>query len=505
MRLLPTLVAVLTALTLAACGGRSDPVADAPDSGALSSGPAAALAAAPDASLAAPSPDAATLLPPVTPEKSMLIVTTQATVSGSRLLGKYADAKRARGMSVTVATEADYGGPGEKGRTRALRIRAWLRGQYQRFGYLLLVGDPGTEYGDVPMLKVWPRDDLANSCGGIDCETSGTDSFYANPNGEWDLNGNGRYAEWGVDDQAGGVDLFPYLTVGRFPVYFGDTDELDRLLEHVLAYMNADPGALAYRKKLLFAKSFVFFKGEIFFPNTPPIEASVDTAETSEWFIKNYLPPERGASYTRLYEREGVVVSKYPSDQALTEDGFVEEWRKGYGMIWWGGHGAPTGVARTVWTADPNQNGAADGDEIKSSRLIVTEDSERLDGAPAGFVVATSCYVGRIEVPDALSYSLIRHGAAVGVIASSAPASVDESAFEKMGPQLDRSHFDIDRVGVMVFDGLLRGESAGRLVAKARLELAPDNDIDAFQAKMMINFYGDPSLTLYDSAADVRY
>jgi hypothetical protein len=441
---------------------------------------------------------------PIPPERGLLIVTTAAIAAGSQQLEPFAAAKRQRGMRVVIATEADYGGAEERGVARARRIREWLRSQYFDFGYLLLIGDPSTQYGDVPMLKVRPRDDLANACGGIDCETSGTDAFYANPNGEWDLDGNGWYGEHGVDDGPGGLDLWPELTVGRLPVYFGDVAELDLTLERLLAYTNADPEAIAYRKRILFAKSFVFFKGEVFFPNTPPIGEDVDTAVTSEWFIRNYLPAERGVGYTRLYERTGHVTSKYPSEGALTEESFIAEWKKGYGLVWWGGHGAPTAVARTVWRGDANANAAADDDELESPALIKTEDAALLDGTPGGFVVATSCYVGRIEVPNALSYTLLRYGAAVGVIASSAPASADEGAFERMGTSLDRSRFDVDRLGVMVFDGLLHGEPAGRLVTRARIELGPQNDVDSYQQKLMLNFYGDPTATLYDSAADAR-
>ena len=42
---------------------------------------------------------------------------------------------------------------------------------------------------------------------------------------------------------------------------------------------------------------------------------------------------------------------------------------------------------------------------------------------------------------------------------------------------------------------------AGRRVGRNQ---RAGNDIDSFQEKLMLNFYGDPTLTLYDSAADVR-
>lgn len=440
---------------------------------------------------------------PITPQRSMLILTTSQIATDSSKLDDFVEAKRARGMHVVVATEEDYGGEDEQGRDRAVRVHEWLKTRYREFGYLLLIGDPSTQYGDMPMLKVHPVDNLDQSCGGIDCETSGTDAYYADPLGDWDLNGNGEYGEYGIDDGPGGVDFEPELAVGRIPVYFGDTEELDRTLEKTLGYMNADPSEIGYRRSVLMAKSVVFIEGQRFFPNHPRIEETIDTAVPSEWFIRNYLPPERGVKVTRMYEQDGIAPSTFPSDLALTQEAFLEEWKRGHGMVWWGGHGSPRSVVRTTWTSDVNGDQLPDG-EVGSPPLIDSSEVDRLEGTPGGFVVATSCLVGRIEVPDALSYKLLRHGAAVGVVASSAPASVDEKSFEDMGPELDRSVFDIDYLAVMVLDGLLSGEPAGRIVGDSRLILGEANSELSYQAKLMLNYYGDPSLTLYDTIADIR-
>jgi hypothetical protein len=406
-------------------------------------------------------------------------------------------------MTVDIATEDAFGGPDERGHARAVRIQTYLRDHYRDYGYLMLIGDPGTQYGDMPMLKVHPRSDMSGICGEIDCETAGTDAAFANPIGNWDLDGNGEFGEYGKDNASGGVDLRPEMAVGRIPVYFGNTQDLDTTLSHIISYMNASAETTAYRKKALFAKAFIFFRGEVFFPNTPPISQDTDDAVISEWFIKNYLPPSRGITATRLYEREGVVSSSFPSDQALTQDNFIAEWKKGYGMIWWGGHGQPRGVARTVWANDKNKDGLADG-ELSNPPLIDSDHADLLEGAPGGFVVASSCLVGRVEVPDALSYKLLLRGAAVGVVASSAPASVDNQAFDTMGPVLNLDAYDLDRAGAMVFDELIRGETVGKAMSTAKAQLAPSNDIVSYAQKLMTNFYGDPSLSLYDSIGDVE-
>jgi len=188
-----------------------------------------------------------------------------------------------------------------------------------------------------------------------------------------------------------------------------------------------------------------------------------------------------------MYERDEIRPSIFDCDRPLTRDTFIDEWKRGYGMVWWGGHGSPRSVVRTIWADDVNGDDLPD-DEMESPPLIDSPAAEDLDGTPGGFVVATSCLVGRIEVPDSLSYKLLRHGAAVGVVASSAPATVDEKSFEDMGPELDRSTFDMDRLGVMVLDGLLAGEPAGRIVGDSRLILGEADGETSYQAKLMLNY-----------------
>ena len=58
--------------------------------------------------------------------ETLLILTSEDVVARSGSLAPFVAAKRARGVDVVVATEADYGAAGLAGQERALAIRAWL-------------------------------------------------------------------------------------------------------------------------------------------------------------------------------------------------------------------------------------------------------------------------------------------------------------------------------------------------------------------------------------------
>lgn len=90
-------------------------------------------------------------------EKNLFIVTTDKIVGSSAKLAEFVAAKEARGFTVTLATQTDYGAKDKQGFERAVAIRAWLTENTAPGDYLLLIGDANAQYGDVPMFIVWPR------------------------------------------------------------------------------------------------------------------------------------------------------------------------------------------------------------------------------------------------------------------------------------------------------------------------------------------------------------
>jgi len=440
---------------------------------------------------------------PVTGERGgLLILTTRDFVARSEVLPRFVAQKERRGFRVRVVDEDDFGGDGLVGQPRALRIRDYLR-LVRDHGYthLLLIGDGHPQYGDVPMFTVWPRHaqpaDLCLSAFALDCRSCQTDQLYANLTGDWDLNGNGRPGEHGLDEGPGGIDFHPDLIVGRIPVYLGRVDEGDRILQHALDYMNQSSAQAAYRRRVLLMGAMLYYRGqELAAVN---VAQDLDGAATGEWMVQHVLRGQPGVTYRRLYEREGIAPSSSPGDAALTAESATVELGRGYGMVFWSGHGLPTRVVRVVWNGDDDNDGKADHAELTSPPFLRAQDAEQIAPGQPGFAVAASCEVGSADVPHNLSHSLLLAGAVVGMVGSSSVTPGSETATQ---PELDRKLFGADNAAVLMFEGLLAGESAAAAFARARETLGQAQSADVLAGKMMLNYFGDPTLTLEDTGPE---
>ena len=433
-------------------------------------------------------------------EKSLLILTTQAVVEQSLVLDDFVQAKEARGFRVRVATEADYGAQGMKGQERGLEIRRWLKSVKNEFTFLLIIADADYEYGEIPMFRAWPRHELPEGqCFqfDIDCRSCITDWPYAEVTGDWDLNGNGQLGETGLDDGAGGIEFNPEFHLGRIPVYFGEVGDVDAILEKTLDYMNQSGSELDYRKSILFPSAFFYFRGQEMTLD------DVDGAESSEWFIANVLSEREDVDYFTMYEEEGVVTSKYKSDRPLTQENLIDEWNNGYGMVFWGGHGLEKTVVRTVWARDDNGNDRAEATEIEAPMMIESDDAYELPVDRLAFVLGQSCEIGSAEVPGNLAWSLLRYGGAIGAVASSSVTPGSGMDCADVDSELLVTTYGSDNLGIYFFRELINGTYAGSAFAQSKVELGTEPGREVYAGKMMINYFGDPSVRLYESAADV--
>lgn len=434
--------------------------------------------------------------------KGLIIVTTDNIVKNSAVLNDFIKEKEFRGFKVKVATETNYDTEGKKGSERAEMIRNWLLKNSKDFSFLLLIGDAHPVYGDVPMWKVWPRHTYSpNECGGfaVDCRSFDTDALYSNLDGNWDKNKNGQYGEHTLDQGDGGISFEPALAVGRIPVYFDDTDELDIILQNAINYGNQTEEQITYRKKVLLPASFYYFKGQKMTTYTWPY--SLDGAENANWLHHNYLS-EDDVTVTTMYEQVGVITSEFESDIPLTNENLMSEWEKNYGIIMWFGHGLPKSVVRTVWDDDTNSDGNAQSTEMSHPLLIDSDSVLSKTFAKPGFVVAVSCEVGSVEVPENLTHSMLLKNAAVGVLASTSVTPGDATDNSDLESELDIENFGAGNSGIFMIKGLLEGKSAALAYSDSRHSLGTGNSIETLAGKMMMNYYGDPTLTLYDNVDD---
>ncbi|MBU1069708.1 hypothetical protein KJ975_09100 [Myxococcota bacterium] len=437
-------------------------------------------------------------------QKAMIIVTTRKIVSQSARLADFVRAKEARGYLVDVATEDDYGAAGETGLPRALAIRAFLQSVHADYSYALLIGNAHADYGDVPMWRVWARHAWSSTnCGGfpLDCRAHETDYPYADLTGDWDLNGNGQYGEAGLDQGEGGIDLVPELMVSRLPVYFDDMRELDAMLSAAIDFGDAAPADLAYRRRVLLPAAFFYFKGQELVGYSYP--DNVDGAESAQWFLHRVIEPAEGYSATRMYEREGIATSAFDSELALTRENLISTWHDGYGMIFWMGHGLEKEVARVIWTADANGDGKAQDTEMTSTLFIHSDDAEAIGSGRPGFVVGVSCEIGSAETYRNLTSELLLHGAAVGMLGSSSVTPGSTTDWADPDSELELVKSGADNIGVLFFQDLIAGKTAGEAIWNAKVLAGAVDDAEALAGRTMLNFFGDPTLRLDSSSADV--
>jgi hypothetical protein len=419
-----------------------------------------------------------------------VITTAELAAASETLLDAWTALRSSQGYTVRIATDdpanpfyfdESTGDPTED--TRADRIRKWLIDNREELdlGWVLLIGNPdpsGAALYPIPM-KI---------CAVYDGTAAPTDFYYANLTDDFDGNGNGTYCE--EDDD---VDFVPDVYVGRLPVYSDGAAAVDEMLERILAYEEESlSGDLEWRRRVLLPDSIYFYKYQ--YCDTGYMRW--DGATVGEWFIREELRP-RGLVWTAMYEREGHEPSQFESHFQVDSWHMVDQWSRGYGFVFWTGHGSSSGVYRTVWTGDPNDNLCADWEELSSPEFMAQSLTGMLESAPPPFVVHGSCSNATPETADNLGYNLLRRGA-IATLAATRSAITwhwpdeDPEVWEK--PSVIDG--DVIDMTTEYAQSVLHGGEAGRAHGDM-IALTSDfyGDMAAYQ-KSIQNLYGDPLVRL---------
>ena len=396
-----------------------------------------------------------------------VIITTDAMVQNSTKLEAFIAHKTSRGFSVLVVTEADFDGlTGQAPNHRAEKIREWLINHYASYGieYVLLIGDP-TPYengeGDIPMKMCWPRLGVGTY------EEAPTDAFFADLTGNWDLDWDGYYGEWGDDTGSGGVDFAPEVWVGRIPVYNADYDGLDAILQKIMDYENET--AIGWRKSILLPMSFS--------------TSTYDGAPLAEQMMDDFLDPKAYFSLSQYQQGGGAcgLNSAYPSDEELLGGTVVRDrWAADpYGIVLWWGHGGPT-------SASVGSDGCWEG------TLFSTTQTPSLDDTHPAFTYQCSCLNGYPENSGNLQYKILRQG---GI------ATVGATRVSWFNTGVGYGGFDGSStnsgIGYEFVDRLTQHLTGGQSLFEAKLAVVGNL---IFNSRLMnfydFNLYGDPSVPL---------
>ncbi len=447
------------------------------------------------------------------PRQELVILTTAEIVGSSELLPDFVTFRAAEGWEVRLVTEEEWDLPtGTDGDEPADRIRAFLIDEYtdDPGAYLLLIGDPDPDEGDVPMKWVRPLIDVVHwypEWLADEMDPIPTDFYYADLDGDWDCDGDGQYGEYPDDDGAGCVDFGPELYVGRLPVHGGSGEGLDELLARALERdLEADK---SYRHGVLLPAALFGLAGAPA-PSGDAYAAHDDGACIAHTVHRD-LPEAFQEGATRLFEDEGVLHSPYPHEGPLERDEVVARWNEGRGIVLWCGHGSPSGVYRTVWDADLDGDDLADEDECAYPAFLQSPDADAMADAPGAFTFHVSCDNGFPEVQDNIGTALLRGGAAATATASR-PAfgvTVDFGEIWEPRPELATS----STAGYFYAMQITDGATAGEALAYTKYALPGDGWLDeegydftgaAWTTRVEYNLYGDPtrSLELCDIDAD---
>ncbi len=415
------------------------------------------------------------LLTPSAEATSYIIITTNEIEGNSTKLADFVTHKSNLGFSVEVITEAEYTS-GVTCDERANNIRAWLVINYpsdkKNIEYVLLIGNPHPTTFDsntsIPMKMCWPRNAQTSY------KESPTDFFFADLTGNWNIDGDDYYGEFGSasapqgwqDFAAGGVDRAPEVYVGRIP-YYGTIADLDSILQKIIDYPKANGN---WYKSALLPMSFS--------------DVSTDGAYLGEDIINYILTPNSHSKYTLYQQGNGPCGndSVYPSDQELRGGTVVRDhWAAhDYGFVAWWAHGGQTsaGVGYT---------------DCDDGTLLQSNDCSFLDDDHPAFVLQISCTNGYPENSSNLGYSLLKQGAIATISASRVSWYAIGSWDITIGPGYgDNASYAYYMMKKMIAEGNTVGEA--NFWCRENFDLGWSGT--SFMNCTDFNIYGDPATSL---------
>lgn len=397
-----------------------------------------------------------------------VVMTTDAIYSDSTNLYGLVSHKRALGYVVHVVTETAVDGAsaatgwnevtGQAPDGKADRMRKWLQNNYVSMGikYVLLIGNPNPAADELPMKElhyqayVYP----------VDC-------YFSDLTGNWDIDGNGLYGNETNDvELAGGVDLVPEVYVGRIPVYPMNPEWRGILRGIVRKIIHYElEGDVAWRRAGLLPESFS--------------DLNTDGGWLGYHTQNNVLAPQGYGSHT-LYE-QGSVSTNYDSvlvsDEELLDGTTARNWMtNSYGAVLWWAHGWSRGAV--VYT----------GGDVFNSYLCPLLADER----PAA-IFMSSCSCGEPSDDLNISYSMLCNGG----IASVAAGQVSWYYSCQWSPSEAKGHnasMGYDFMRKVVADGATFGQALAQVKQEAD---------GWWNNRYTFSLYGDPSLSINDTGADV--
>lgn len=367
----------------------------------------------------------------------LVIVTTESAKNSLAQLDAFIQSKESRGFTVSVVTEDIWGGG--TGVTAADNLHQWVRDNYLAMGidYILIIGDPSPETGDIPMKTAHAY---------YSGKKAATDFYYSDVTGNWDIDGDGKFGE--LDDlstkKAGGIDAIPDIVVGRIPLYDKKYADVDHILEKTIAYETESAEEVQWRENMMLIMDG-YYGGEGYEVG----EAIYDDLSGTSW------------DFYRMYSRN----VNGCDDFSITEQEVTDEWKTGaYGVVSWLTHGK----------------------ETAAMHIMNNEYAQELSDSSPSFVLMGSCLNGKPDVKNNLAYTILLNGA-VGVVAGSETTIFKQPMGNFQGSSYNHG-FIHGFTTILAKDKPFVGDALSIVKEQA--------DMGCWKNYCAFNLYGDPTLGL---------
>lgn len=253
--------------------------------------------------------------------RGLAIITTSSIESGSQKLQNYITMKEKKGYDVHLITDS----------WTSSKLRSWMKDNYESLNieFALLIGNPTTSSGDVPMYM--------NS-------KTPTEWYYQ------ELSGSGISSS----------DVYAEVHIGRIPVYTsGDIQKLDNILEKTIAYENANKDDIGWRFKVLLSMK--------------PIDDRTQAYELGEQ-IKDHTLIPCNWEYYRIYA-DDYNLNPPPEVTSVTSSNTQKAWKDEQpGCVFWDTHGSSTSSSGMISVNDV--------DELDDTHPVITFQGACLNAKP---------------------------------------------------------------------------------------------------------------------------
>ncbi len=380
-----------------------------------------------------------------------VVITTTGVLNQSTQLIPFVLSKQAKGFSTHLITENVWGGG--IGDTAADRIRSFLQTYLNEWNirYVLLIGDPRCDVGEVPMKRAWPRLGLS----GLEGQDAPTDFYYADLSNTWDPDSDGNFgSQYDYLNYYNGPDRFAEVSVGRIP-YYGNIGDLDGILEKTISYQNTPQAETGWRMQTLLSAK--------------PMDGKMLSYTLGEAIKDDIIIPASG-KYFRIYDQVGGVPQLNPPAE-LTPCQSVNVF-----STW---VAAPFGTV--IWFTHGQYHQADD--------IFSTPYTSYLNNYRPSFTFQASCFNSQPEYSTNVSYSLLRNGGIATIGATRASWYYSE---------------ETNFTGSSTIAGMAYGFAkyfigsqmpVGDALNTVRSTIYP-NDWAWWTNWLIFNVYGDPSMAL---------